>query len=213
MYMNPFEQLLANNKAWAADKVAKDKDFFKRLQDQQAPKFLWIGCSDSRVPANEITDTQPGEIFVHRNVANMVVHTDMNLLTVLEYAIKVLKVEHILVVGHYGCGGVRAAMTNENYGIINPWLKHIKDVYRFHRDEVDALETHEQQVDRLTELNVKEQVMNLAKTNTIQEAWRREERPHLHGWVYGLSNGLINPVFHMPPNTHIDPIYEYDIKP
>ncbi len=213
MYMNPFEQLLANNKVWAAAKVAQDKDFFKRLQDQQAPKFLWIGCSDSRVPANEITDTQPGEIFVHRNVANMVVHTDMNLLTVLEYAIKVLKVEHILVVGHYGCGGVRAAMTNENYGIINPWLKHIKDVYRFHRDEVDALETHEQQVDRLTELNVKEQVMNLAKTNTIQEAWRREERPHLHGWVYGLSNGLINPVFHMPPNTHIDPIYEYDIKP
>ncbi|WP_343702191.1 carbonic anhydrase [Chitinophaga sp.] len=211
--MNPFEQLLANNKVWAAAKVAQDKDFFKRLQDQQAPKFLWIGCSDSRVPANEITDTQPGEIFVHRNVANMVVHTDMNLLTVLEYAIKVLKVEHILVVGHYGCGGVRAAMTNENYGIINPWLKHIKDVYRFHRDEVDALETHEQQVDRLTELNVKEQVMNLAKTNTIQEAWRREERPHLHGWVYGLSNGLINPVFHMPPNTHIDPIYEYDIKP
>ncbi|WP_119079251.1 carbonic anhydrase [Chitinophaga alhagiae] len=211
--MNPFEQLLENNKIWAAERVAQDKDFFKRLQDQQAPKFLWIGCSDSRVPANEITDTQPGEIFVHRNVANMVVHTDMNLLTVLEYAIKVLEVEHILVVGHYGCGGVRAAMTNENFGIINPWLKHIKDVYRFYRDEIDALETHEQQVDRLTELNVKEQVMNLAKTTTIQEAWRREQRPHLHGWVYGLSNGIINPVFHMPPNTPIDPIYEYNIKP
>ncbi len=210
--MNPFEQLLENNKAWAAQKVAEDKDFFKRLQDQQAPKFLWIGCSDSRVPANEITNTQPGEIFVHRNVANMVVHTDMNLLTVLEYAIKVLKVEHILVVGHYGCGGVKAAMTNQNYGIINPWLKHIKDVYRFHRDEINALETEEEQVNRLTELNVKEQVMNLAKTNTIQEAWRKENRPHLHGWVYGLSNGLINPVFHMPPDTHIDPIYEYDIQ-
>ncbi|RPE09167.1 carbonic anhydrase [Chitinophaga lutea] len=210
--MNPFEQLLENNKVWAAQKVAEDKDFFKRLQDQQAPKFLWIGCSDSRVPANEITNTEPGEIFVHRNVANMVVHTDMNLLTVLEYAIKVLKVEHILVVGHYGCGGVKAAMTNQNYGIINPWLKHIKDVYRFHRDEINALETEEEQVNRLTELNVKEQVMNLAKTNTIQEAWRKENRPHLHGWVYGLSNGLINPVFHMPPDTHIDPIYEYDIQ-
>lgn len=211
--MNPFEQLLENNRTWAAEKVAEDKDFFKRLQDQQAPKFLWIGCSDSRVPANEITNTDPGEIFVHRNVANMVVHTDMNLLTVLEYAINVLKVEHILVVGHYGCGGVKAAMTNVNLGIINPWLKHIKDVYRFHRDEIDALATPDAQVNRLIELNVQEQVMNLAKTTTIQEAWHNEHRPHLHGWVYGLDNGLINPVFHMPPGTHIDPIYEYDIKP
>lgn len=211
--MNPFEQLLANNKVWAAQKVAEDKHFFKRLQDQQAPKFLWIGCSDSRVPANEITDTQPGEIFVHRNIANMVVHTDMNLLTVLEYAVKVLKVEHVLVVGHYGCGGVRAAMTSDNLGIINPWLKHIKDVYRIHRDEINALPTHEEQVDRLTELNVQEQVMNLAKTITIQEAWRKEQRPHLHGWVYGLKDGLIKPVFHMPPDSRIDPIYEFDIKP
>jgi carbonic anhydrase len=211
--MNPFEQLLDNNKIWAAQKVAEDKDFFKRLQDQQAPKFLWIGCSDSRVPANEITNTQPGEIFVHRNVANMVVHTDMNLLTVLEYAVKVLKVEHVLVVGHYGCGGVKAAMTNDNLGIINPWLKHIKDVYRLHREEINALATHDQQVDRLIELNVQEQVMNLAKTITIQEAWRKEQRPHLHGWVYGLKDGLINPVFHMPPDSRIDPIYEFDIKP
>lgn len=211
--MNPFEQLLDNNKIWAAQKVAEDKDFFKRLQDQQAPKFLWIGCSDSRVPANEITNTQPGEIFVHRNVANMVVHTDMNLLTVLEYAVKILKVEHVLVVGHYGCGGVKAAMTNTNLGIINPWLKHIKDVYRFHRKEIDALATHDEQVDRLIELNVQEQVMNLAKTITIQETWRKEQRPHLHGWVYGLKDGLINPVFHMPPDSRIDPIYEFDIKP
>lgn len=211
--MNPFEQLLDNNKIWAAQKVAEDKDFFKRLQDQQAPRFLWIGCSDSRVPANEITNTQPGEIFVHRNVANMVVHTDMNLLTVLEYAVKILKVEHVLVVGHYGCGGVKAAMTNTNLGIINPWLKHIKDVYRFHRKEIDALATHDEQVDRLIELNVQEQVMNLAKTITIQETWRKEQRPHLHGWVYGLKDGLINPVFHMPPDSRIDPIYEFDIKP
>lgn len=210
--MSPFQELLENNKKWAAERIAEDKDFFHRLQDQQAPKFLWIGCSDSRVPANEITNTQPGEIFVHRNVANMVVHTDMNLLTVLEYAVKVLKVEHVLVVGHYGCGGIKAAMTNVNYGIINPWLKHIKDVYRIHRDEIDALATEEEQADRLTELNVQEQVMNLAKTITIQEAWHQEQRPHLHGWVYGLKDGLINPVFHMAPGTHIDPIYEFDMK-
>lgn len=209
--MDVFEQLLANNKVWAANKVAQDKDFFKRLQNQQAPKFLWIGCSDSRVPANEITNTEPGEIFVHRNVANMVVHTDMNLLTVLEYAVKILKVEHVLVVGHYGCGGVKAAMTNQNFGIINPWLKHIKDVYRLHRDEIDALGSEEEQVDRLIELNVQEQVMNLAKTITIQEAWAKEQRPHLHGWVYGLKDGLINPVFDMAPGTHIDPIYEFDV--
>lgn len=210
--MNPFEQLLANNKVWAAKMVEEDKDFFKRLQDQQAPKFLWIGCSDSRVPANEITNTMPGEIFVHRNVANMVVHTDMNLLTVLEYAVKVLKVEHVLVVGHYGCGGVKAAMTNDNLGIINPWLKHIKDVYRIHRDEVNAQPTPEEQADRLIELNVQEQVMNLAKTITIQETWAKEQRPHLHGWVYGIKDGLIKPVFHMEPGTHIDPIYEFDIR-
>lgn len=210
--MDVFEQLLANNKVWAANKVAADKDFFKRLQNQQAPKFLWIGCSDSRVPANEITNTDPGEIFVHRNVANMVVHTDMNLLTVLEYAVKILKVEHVLVVGHYGCGGVKAAMTNQNLGIINPWLKHIKDVYRLHRDEIDALDSEDEQVDRLIELNVQEQVMNLAKTITIQEAWAKEQRPHLHGWVYGLKDGLINPVFDMAPGTHIDPIYEFDVK-
>lgn len=210
--MNPFEQLLANNKVWAAKMVEEDKDFFRRLQDQQAPKFLWIGCSDSRVPANEITNTMPGEIFVHRNVANMVVHTDMNLLTVLEYAVKVLKVEHVLVVGHYGCGGVKAAMTNDNLGIINPWLKHIKDVYRIHRDEVNEQPTAEAQVDRLIELNVQEQVMNLAKTITIQETWAKEQRPHLHGWVYGIKDGLIKPVLHMEPGTHIDPIYEFDIR-
>lgn len=211
--MELFRQLLENNKVWAAKMVAEDKDFFTRLQHQQAPKFLWIGCSDSRVPANEITNTLPGEIFVHRNVANMVVHTDLNLLTVLEYAVKILKVEHVLVVGHYGCGGVKAAMTNDNLGIINPWLKHIKDVYRIHREEVDGLDTPEEQADRLTELNVREQVMNLAKTVTIQETWRKEQRPHLHGWVYGLKDGLINPVFDMPPDSRIDPIYEFDINP
>ena len=210
--MNPFEQLLANNKVWAAQQVARDKDFFKRLQDQHAPKFLWIGCSDSRVPANEITDTLPGEMFVHRNIANMVIHTDINLLTVLEYAVKVLGVEHILVVGHYGCGGVRAAMTQQSFGIINPWLKHIKDVYRLHKTELDKLRTETEQLDRLTELNVIEQVNNLAKTITVQEAWANHKRPHLHGWVYGLKDGIINPVYHVPPCTAQDPIYEFQIK-
>ncbi|WP_126249074.1 carbonate dehydratase [Chitinophaga rhizosphaerae] len=209
--MQPFEELLKNNREWAAKMVEQDKDFFRRLQDQQAPKFLWIGCSDSRVPADRITNTEPGEIFVHRNVANMVVHTDMNLLTVLEYAVKVLEVEHILVVGHYGCGGVKAAMGNQNLGIINPWLKHIKDVYRFNKAEIDSLEGIDQQVDRLIELNVKEQVMNLAKTITVQEAWHKHKRPYLHGWVYGLKDGLINPVFDMDPGTHIDPLYEYNL--
>ncbi|RAJ02321.1 carbonic anhydrase [Chitinophaga skermanii] len=209
--MNVFEQLLANNKVWAKERVEADPEYFKRLSELQTPKFLWIGCSDSRVPANEITNTEPGEIFVHRNVANMVVHTDMNLLTVLEYAVTILKVEHILVVGHYGCGGVKAAMTNKSFGVINRWLNNIKDVYRFHRDELDAIADEEARADRLVELNVREQVMNLAKTITIQETWHKEQRPHLHGWVYGLKDGIINPVFHMPPGTHIDPIYEYDV--
>jgi carbonic anhydrase len=146
--MHPFDELLENNKKWAHEKVTLDPEYFKRLSEQQAPKFLWIGCSDSRVPANEITNTEPGEIFVHRNVANMVVHTDLNLITVMEYAVNILKVEHVLVVGHYGCGGVKAALTNRNYGIINRWLKHIKDVYRFHRDEIDAIPTEEGRTDR-----------------------------------------------------------------
>lgn len=210
--MHPFDELLENNKKWAHEKVTLDPDYFKRLSEQQAPKFLWIGCSDSRVPANEITNTEPGEIFVHRNVANMVVHTDLNLITVMEYAVNILQVEHVLVVGHYGCGGVKAALTNHNYGIINRWLKHIKDVYRFHRDEIDAIPTEEGRTDRLVELNVIEQVMNLAKTTTIQEAWYKDKRPHLHGWVYGLKDGLINPVFDMEPGSHIDPIFEYKME-
>jgi carbonic anhydrase len=208
--MKAYEKLLLENKAWAAEKVADDPDFFNRLAHLQTPDFLWIGCSDSRVPANEITGTQPGEIFVHRNVANMVVHTDLNLLTVLEYAVNYLKVKHVIVCGHYGCGGVAASMTKNNFGIINKWLRNIKDVYRFHRTELDAIPQSEDRTNRLVELNVQEQVMNLAKTSIIQKAWANEQRPHLHGWVYGLKDGLINPVFEMPAGTHIDPIYEFD---
>jgi len=208
--MKVYERLLLENKAWAAEKVLDDPEFFKRLANIQEPEFLWIGCSDSRVPANEITGTQPGEIFVHRNVANMVVHTDLNLLTVLQYAVVVLKVKHIIVCGHYGCGGVKAALSQHSFGIINKWLRNIKDVHRIHREEIDSLATMDERVNRLTELNVQEQVMNLAKTSIIQKAWKEENRPHLHGWVYGLNDGIINPIFEMAAGSHIDPIYEFD---
>jgi carbonic anhydrase len=208
--MTQYEKLLLENKAWAAEKIADDPDFFNRLANLQTPDFLWIGCSDSRVPANEITGTAPGEIFVHRNVANMVVHTDLNLLTVLEYAVNHLKVKHVIVCGHYGCGGVKAATTQHNFGIINKWLRNIKDVYRFYRTELDQIGEEEKRFDRLVELNVREQVMNLAKTSIIQKAWAHEQRPHLHGWVYGLKDGLIKPVFEMEPGTHIDSLYEFD---
>ena len=209
--MKPYEILLKDNKAWAAEKVQADPQYFDRLAHLQTPEFLWIGCSDSRVPANEITGTQPGEIFVHRNVANLVINTDVNLLSVLDYAVNHLKVQHIIVCGHYGCGGIKAAITNNDFKpVLNMWLRNIKDVYRIHRDELDAITNDDRKTDRLTELNVQEQVFNLAKTSIIQRAWKNEKRPDLHGWVYGLNDGLIKPVFDMKAGTHIDPIYEYD---
>ncbi len=208
--MKAYEKLLLENKAWAAEKIQDDPEFFSRLAHIQTPEFLWIGCSDSRVPANEITGTQPGEIFVHRNIANMVVHTDLNLLSVLQYAVEVLKVKHIIVCGHYGCGGVKAALTQHSFGIINKWLRNIKDVYRYHQVEVDELKSEEQKVDKLIELNVKEQVMNLAKTSIVQKAWKNNHYPHLHGWVYSIKNGIINPIFEMEAGSHLDPIYEFD---
>ncbi len=208
--MKSFEKLLLTNKAWAKEKVDDDPEYFLRQATIQTPEFLWIGCSDSRVPANEVTGTAPGEIFVHRNIANMVVHTDLNLLSVLDYAVNHLKVKHIIVCGHYGCGGVKASMTQHSLGIINKWLRNIKDVYRIHRDEIDGIQDEEARADRLVELNTKEQVMNLAKTSIIQAAWKHHQRPHLHGWVYGLKDGILNPVFDMAPGTHIDPLYEYD---
>jgi carbonic anhydrase len=208
--MKAYERLLLANKAWASEKVDDDPNFFTRLSNLQSPEFLWIGCSDSRVPANEITGTEPGEIFVQRNIANMVVHTDMNLLSVLQYAVEVLDVKHIIVCGHYGCGGVKAAMGKHSYGLINKWLRNIKDVYRFHREELDAIENEVLRVNRLVELNVKEQVMNLAKTSIVQGAWKHKQHPHLHGWVYGLDNGLIKPVFEMEAGTPLEDIFTYD---
>src|SRR3984885_16341682 len=209
--MHAINKLLLENKAWAAEKKADNPEYFKALAAIQKPEFLWIGCSDSRVPANEITGTQPGEIFVHRNIANMVIHTDVNLLSVLECAVVHLKVKHVIVCGHYGCGGVKAAMTNHDFKqVLNMWLRNIKDVYSLHREELDTVKDEEKKFDRLVELNVMEQVMHLAKTSIIQRAWKNEQRPDLHGWVYGLKDGIINPVFEMNAGTHIDEIYEYD---
>ncbi|MEP7279214.1 MAG: carbonic anhydrase [Bacteroidota bacterium] len=208
--MKTYEKLLMGNKSWAATMLNGDPAYFDRLAHLQTPEFLWIGCSDSRVPANEITGTQPGEIFVHRNVSNMVVNTDVNLLSVLDYAVNHLHVRHVIVCGHYGCGGIKAATTNTDFKpILNMWLKNIKDVYRLHRGELDAIADESTRLDRLTELNVKEQVFNLAKTSIIQKAWKREQVPHLHGWVYGLKDGIINPVFEMSAGTAIDELYEY----
>ncbi|ANE51174.1 carbonic anhydrase [Flavisolibacter tropicus] len=209
--MHSYEKLLLENKAWAAEKVSDDPDYFNRLAHLQTPEFLWIGCSDSRVPSNEITGTQPGEIFVHRNVANLVINTDVNLLSVLDYAVNHLKVKHVIVCGHYGCGGIKASLTKTDFNqVLNMWLRNIKDVIRIHREELDTIKDEEAKVDRLVELNVQEQVMNLAKTSIIQRAWKREQRPHLHGWVYGLKDGIIKPVFEMQAGTHIDSLYEYD---
>jgi len=209
--MKPYEVLLNDNKLWAAEKIETDPDFFKRLSTLQTPEFLWIGCSDSRVPANEITNTQPGEIFVHRNIANLVIHTDVNLLSVLDYAVVHLKVQHVIVCGHYGCGGIKAAMSNNNYSqLLNMWLRNIKDVYRHNREELETISDGEQRADRLTELSVVEQVQRLAKTSIIQKAWKTRQGPDLHGWVYGLKDGLINPVYEMRAGSDIDPLYRYE---
>jgi carbonic anhydrase len=209
--MQSYERLLLENKAWAEGKTADDPQYFKRLAGIQNPEFLWIGCSDSRVPANEITGTQPGEIFVHRNVANLVINTDVNLLSVLDYAVNHLKVKHVIVCGHYGCGGINAAITNHDFkAVLNMWLRNIKDVYRIHKKELDGIPDMELKTDRLVELNVQEQIFNLAKTSIVQKAWKHEKRPHLHGWVYGLKDGIIKPVCEMAAGTKIDALYQYD---
>jgi carbonic anhydrase len=209
--MHSYEKLLAENKGWAAEKISDDPDYFERLAKLQTPEFLWIGCSDSRVPANEITGTQPGEIFVHRNVANLVVNTDVNLLAVLDFAVTHLQVKHVIVCGHYGCGGIKAAATKTDYKpVLNMWLRNIKDVMRLHREELDKIQNEEQRAERLVELNVQEQVNNLAKTTIIQRCWKKEKRPDLHGWVYGLKDGIIKPVYEMKAGTPIDPLYKFE---
>jgi carbonic anhydrase len=207
-----YKKLLDNNKEWVAKSLEKDPDFFNRLAQGQNPPILWIGCSDSRVPANEIIGAVPGEVFVHRNIANMVLHTDMSMLSVLDYAVNVLKVKHIIVCGHYGCGGVQAALTNKHIGLIDNWIRHIKDVYRFHQDELNAIEDEKAKFDRFVELNVFEQVYDLAKTSIMQTAWDREQDVHIHGWVYDVKDGLINDLkITLKDNDSLSEVYQLDL--
>lgn len=187
-----YESLLQGNKDWVAATLAEDPTFFDRLSAGQKPPILWIGCSDSRVPANQITNTNPGDIFVHRNIANVVVHTDMNMLSVLDYAVNVLEVEHVIVCGHYGCGGVAAALTNKQFGIIDNWLRNIKDVCRLHAHELDLISDPQEKCNRLVELNVIEGVFNLTKTSIVQNRWANGKKLSLHGWTYSLQTGLIS---------------------
>ena len=188
--MNTLKHLFDNNLAWATSIKEKDPEFFTRLSKQQAPEYLWIGCSDSRVPANQITNLQPGEIFVHRNIANVVVHTDLNCLSVIQFAVEVIKVKHIIICGHYGCGGIKAALENEEHGLIDNWLRHIKDVIRLHAEKFEGLE-HDEKLNLLCELNVKEQVTNICNTTIVQNAWRRGKELSVHGWIYSVENGIL----------------------
>jgi carbonic anhydrase len=207
-----YNKLIKGNRIFAESKKFTDPEYFKKLSLGQTPDYLWIGCSDSRVPANEVTNTQSGEIFVHRNIANLAITTDINMLSVLEYAVRYLKVKHIIVCGHYGCGGIRAAMSNDLHGLVDQWLTNIKDVYSKHTAELDAIPDLDSRADRLTELNVIQQVKNLAKTTIVQRAWK--ERPlHLHGWVYGINNGLVTDlcVIH-DGQDDVEKIYRYELK-
>lgn len=205
------EQLLQANRRWAINRVKNEPDFFEKLVNIQTPEFLWIGCADSRVPPNEITQTDPGEIFIHRNVANLCIHTDLNMLSVLQYAVEVLKVKHIIVCGHYNCGGVKAAMSHTSFGLINKWLRHIKDVYRFHEAELLAIEDTDARANRLVELNVQEQVNNLAATSIVQKAWKDRNAPNISGWVYDLHDGIIKPILEMEAGAKLQHhIYQYE---
>lgn len=204
-----YKKILDNNKEWVESTLALDPNYFTDLAKGQTPPLLWIGCSDSRVPANEIIGAKPGEVFVHRNIANMVIHSDMNMLSVLDYAVNVLKVKHVLVCGHYGCGGIKAAMKNDSVGIIDNWIRHIKDVYRFHHAELDAIEDENERFNRFVELNVIEQVYDLAKTSIVQSAWRKGQELSLHGWVYGLNSGFVTDLnVNISSNKDLDEVYQ-----
>ena len=189
--MKDLNRLLDQNRAWAEGIKASDPDFFQSLAKQQSPKFLWIGCSDSRVPANQLVGLVPGEMFVHRNVANVVVHTDFNCLSVMQYAVDVLKVDHIIVCGHHGCGGVKAALENSQLGLIDNWLRHVQDVVREHEQTLKEIDDKTKRLDRLCELNVMEQVLNVCRTTIVQSAWQRGQELVVHGWIYGLEDGLL----------------------
>jgi carbonic anhydrase len=205
-----YEGLLEGNQQFVENALKSDPEFFTKLANGQKPPILWIGCADSRVPANQITNTAPGEIFVHRNIANMVVHTDMNMLSVLDYAVNVLKVKHVIVTGHYGCGGVLAAMSNKGFGLIDNWLRHIKDVYRLHAEELNSIDDEQQRGNRLVELNVIENVYNLCKTTIVQNAWHNGQELAVHGWVYSLSSGKITDMkISTYNNQNLDEVFKF----
>ncbi|GLU53052.1 carbonate dehydratase [Dyadobacter frigoris] len=207
-----YKKLFTNNQKWVEERTKENPDFFNDLAERQSPQFLWIGCSDSRVPANEITGTMPGDIFVHRNIANMVIHTDISMLSVLDYAVNVLEVKHIIVCGHYGCGGVNTAMGNKQVGLIDNWLRHIKDVYRLHKDELNAIEDMAKRSDRLVELNVQEQVHDLTKTSIVQNAWANGKALQVHGLVYDIKNGYLQDLNITADNTgEIEHFYKLDL--
>ncbi len=207
-----YKSLLDKNKEWVANSLEKDPDFFNRLSQGQQPPILWIGCSDSRVPANEIIGAPPGEVFVHRNIANMVIHSDMSMLSVLDFAVNVLKVKHVIVCGHYGCGGVKAAMSNKQIGLIDNWIRHIKDVYRMHQDELNSIVNEDERFNRFVEVNVKEQVLDVAKTSIIQNAWSNGQEIHLHGWVYDINDGIIDDLnITLKNNSSLSEVYQLDL--
>jgi len=210
--MDKYDKLILQNKAWTEEQSEKNPHYFKDLAASPKPKFLWIGCSDSRVPATQITDTEPGEIFVHRNIANLVVHTDLNLLSVLQYAVSSLHVEHIIVCGHYDCNGIVSAFEHSNLGLMNKWLRNIKDVYRFHEAEINALEKDEDKISKLVEFNVHEQVQNLAKTSIVQQAWADGQKLSLHGWVFDIATGEVKELQSIKEVGEVDEIYRYDLS-
>jgi carbonic anhydrase len=204
-----YKKILDNNKKWVETQLAIDVEYFKDLAKGQQPPLLWIGCSDSRVPANEIIGAKPGEVFVHRNIANMVIHSDMNMLSVLDYAVNVLKVKHVIVCGHYGCGGVKAAMGNQSIGLIDNWIRHIKDVYRIHENYLNSIEDEEDRFNKFVEVNAQEQVFDLAKTSIVQNAWRNGQDLTLHGWTYGLNSGYVTDLgVNMSSNEELDEVYQ-----
>jgi carbonic anhydrase len=205
--MSDLDSLFANNVKWAEDIRRKEPEFFTKLAQQQAPEYLWIGCSDSRVPANQITDLAPGELFVHRNVANLVIHTDLNCMTVLNYAVEFLKVKHVMVTGHYGCGGVKAALENRKLGLIDYWLRNIRDVYYNNKDIMDQIADPTERVNRLCELNVVQQVENIARCNIVQNAWARGQELSIHGWIYDIHDGILHKL--MPPIDSVEKIPEH----
>ncbi len=208
-----YKKIIEGNKNWVASKINEDPEYFEKLSKGQSPPLLWIGCSDSRVPANEVIGAQPGEVFVHRNIANMVVHSDMNMLSVLDYAVNVLKVKHVIVCGHYGCGGVKAALGNDSIGIIDNWIRHIKNVYRLHHSYLDSIVDEKQRFDAFVELNVKEQVFDLAKTSIVQGAWKNGGELSLHGWVYGLNSGIVKDLqVNLSNNKDLDAVYQLEFN-